>query len=436
MRILVKIFSPASLIISIIILFYLSREYQLNHNYESKSFYKIHIYIFLIFLIFSLTSFFFSKKIKTYLIITFVYTIFVFYTFETYLIFLKFNFLNKSELRYEHSVNTKYDTRTKLEAYKDLKKIEATAAVPVPPHSYYNENTALYPLSGVSNVKTLFCNENGYYFNYSSDRYGFNNPNEEWNSKEIEYFLIGDSLTHGACVNRPNDIASILRSVSKKKVLNLGYAGNGSLVEFATLREFLRPNVKKVFWIYSEANDLEELVKELNSSILKKYLSNLEFSQNLLKKQNDVNIMNLKKINEEIIKLEKNFQSEILRFLKLSNFRNFIFFLSKKENVQKIKVPDEFGSILQLAKDLVLKNRSEFYFVYLPEYNRYKDKNYNNSNFLKIRNIINKLNIPFIDIDKEIFQKEENPLDLFPFKKFGHYNTKGYKLIAEFLYSF
>ena len=326
MRILVKIFSPASLIISIIILFYLSREYQLNHNYESKSFYKIHIYIFLIFLIFSLTSFFFSKKIKTYLIITFVYTIFVFYTFETYLIFLKFNFLNKSELRYEHSVNTKYDTRTKLEAYKDLKKIEATAAVPVPPHSYYNENTALYPLSGVSNVKTLFCNENGYYFNYSSDRYGFNNPNEEWNSKEIEYFLIGDSLTHGACVNRPNDIASILRSVSKKKVLNLGYAGNGSLVEFATLREFLRPNVKKVFWIYSEANDLEELVKELNSSILKKYLSNLEFSQNLLKKQNDVNIMNLKKINEEIIKLEKNFQSEILRFLKLSNFRNFIFF--------------------------------------------------------------------------------------------------------------
>ena len=58
--------------------------------------------------------------------------------------------------------------------------------------------------------------KNGYYSIYESDRYGFNNPDDEWDVGEIEYLLVGDSFTHGACVNRPNDIASVLRSSFKK----------------------------------------------------------------------------------------------------------------------------------------------------------------------------------------------------------------------------
>ena len=49
------------------------------------------------------------------------------------------------------------------------------------------------------------------------------NPDTEWDAKEIEYILIGDSFTFGACVNRPHDVSSILRNLSKKSVLNLGY---------------------------------------------------------------------------------------------------------------------------------------------------------------------------------------------------------------------
>ena len=74
-----------------------------------------------------------------------------------------------------------------------------------------NYSGVLFPLSGQSNSETILCNENGYYSIYQSDRYGFNNPNEEWDKKEIEYLLVGDSFTHGACVNRPNDIGSQLR---------------------------------------------------------------------------------------------------------------------------------------------------------------------------------------------------------------------------------
>ena len=47
------------------------------------------------------------------------------------------------------------------------------------------------------------------------------------------------------------------------------------------------------------------------------------------------------------------------------------------------------------------------YFVYLPAYSQYNSKNYDQSNYLKIKKIISELNIPFIDIDKEVFKKEK-----------------------------
>ena len=59
----------------------------------------------------------------------------------------------------------------------------------------------LIPLSGISNIKTIDCNENGYFSFYNSDRYGFNNNDSVWDEKTIEYLLIGDSFTQGACVN-------------------------------------------------------------------------------------------------------------------------------------------------------------------------------------------------------------------------------------------
>ena len=71
------------------------------------------------------------------------------------------------------------------------------------------------------------CNENGYYPIYQSDRYGFNNPDNEWDAKEIEYLLIGDSTTLGYCVNQSKTISANLRSLNKFDkniggVLNLG----------------------------------------------------------------------------------------------------------------------------------------------------------------------------------------------------------------------
>ena len=53
-----------------------------------------------------------------------------------------------------------------------------------------------------------------------------------------------------------------------------------------------------------------------------------------------------------------------------------------------------------------------------------------------VKNIVTELKIPFIDIHKEVFKKEQNPLKLFPFELFGHYNVDGYKKVAETIYKF
>ena len=54
------------------------------------------------------------------------------------------------------------------------------------------------------------------------------------------------------------------------------------------------------------------------------------------------------------------------------------------------------------------------------------------NNYLEIKKIVNKLKIPFIDVNDEVFKKEKDPLKLFPFGiSFGHYTVEGYKKVAE-----
>mgnify|MGYP004318907163 FL=1 len=49
---------------------------------------------------------------------------------------------------------------------------------------------------------------------------------------------------------------------------------------------------------------------------------------------------------------------------------------------------------------------------------------------------LKELNIKLIDIHKEVFKKEKNPLELFPFEMLGHYNIDGYKKISETVHNF
>ena len=86
-----------------------------------------------------------------------------------------------------------------------------------------------------------------------------------------------------------------------------------------------------------------------------------------------------------------------------------------------------------------MKNKSEtmggnFIFVYVPSWSRYFTKfNKNKILFEQKRIIIEELKnkkIEFIDLET-FFSKEKNKEKYYPLGYIGHFNSNGYKIIAE-----
>ena len=394
--------------------------------------------LFLLISICSIISLFLIKKIKEYIIIISFSLVISIYLIEFYLAIKQSQIasneliikkdIKRAEL-FEKKTGKKFDYRNIDQVYLDLKKKNKKITTVVFPYLNPLKNKfEIFPLGGISNSQTIFCNEGGFYSIYESDRFGFNNPDDQWDNKNIEYFLVGDSFTHGACIDRPYDIASVLRELSNKNVLNLGYASNGPMMEYAVLREYLRPNVKNVLWIYYE-NDLTDLQNEISNHFLKAYIKDLNFSQKLMQKQTEIDELIQNTLNNEIksrntVK-EKKIKNDFYEFIKISKVRKLLIPVSQKNNLKKT---------LKLAKDLTNINNSNFYLVYLPEYNHIKKK-FTNKNYKSIKKIVAELNIPMIDIYEEIFQKQKDPLIFFPLGLEGHYNELGYKKIAETIYN-
>ena len=81
---------------------------------------------------------------------------------------------------------------------------------------------------------------------------------------------------------------------------------------------------------------------------------------------------------------------------------------------------------------MISRMDGKMYFVYLPSFVRYstgKEDPYRDF----VMQTATELNIPIIDIHEEVFVSHPDPLSLFPFRMWGHYNAEGYKLVAELI---
>jgi hypothetical protein len=134
--------------------------------------------------------------------------------------------------------NIPFDSRTKLEVIESFKKKNVVAYPVVFPRVFIEQNNMeIYPVSGLSNSLTVYCNETGEYTIYNSDKYGFHNTEKDiWNSGIPEIGAVGDSFVHGACVPTEKNITSII-SREYKKTINLGMGSTGPLIELAILKE-------------------------------------------------------------------------------------------------------------------------------------------------------------------------------------------------------
>ena len=149
------------LVFSIFLLAYLFYLSEIQYSGTKKSYFLTYYYISYTLIILSIISFFVSKETKYKIILVLISIIFGLYVVEFFLQ-KKFFSVNKKNL---NNLNIKYDNRTKLKVYHDEKLYEPNMAVVISPETFLNNtDTKLRPLSGISNKKTIHCNENGYFY--------------------------------------------------------------------------------------------------------------------------------------------------------------------------------------------------------------------------------------------------------------------------------
>lgn len=322
-----------------------------------------------------------------------------------------------------------YDRRSGERVLNDLQKQGLDIVKAVYPQNFNLTNGIgenIFPLAGISNKKTLHCNETGEWKSHLSDRYGFSNLDYIWDDDKIDYLVIGDQFSQGVCVDLINNIPSNITKFTGKKIINLSMVGNGPLLQLASLKEYgkkIKP--EKVLWFYYEGNDLiDELPREKQSKILLNYL-NPGFTQSLTEKQEILDT----KLQEHADKERLLWETKIYR---LYNLRNLLKFDSEYIDY-RVNVDPLYNSILKEAKRFVELWGGKIEFIYVPQFERYKKNIEDNWEKDKVITLVKKLNIRIIDLDAGLIKKDSDPLSYYPLKMHGTFVSEGNKNVARYI---
>jgi hypothetical protein len=353
------------------------------------------------------------------------------------------------------AAGVRFDTRSRLEVIKEFRDREITAVPGMSPAPLLRmepngdlrsaltlEGREFLPLGGVSRSITVLCNESGEHVDYLSDERGFHNPEGIWSSHPLEIVAIGDSFAHGYCVPSNANFVARLRDLYPR-TLNLGIAGTGPLAQWAVFLEYvppMRPAV--VLWFFYEENDLKELTQEVRSPLLMKYADG-GFSQGLPGLQDEIDAVLGRHYDEAIarekeraIAREHQTEGRVVGALKTVLAPAQLTYIRDKlaqvlhVAARELQGPPMglFGTIVKEADTLVGSWGGELYFIYLPSRDRFAfDREYRKDEVLSI---VQGAGVRVIDVETA-FRETGDPLALFPFRRFGHYNEAGHQLVAE-----
>lgn len=292
----------------------------------------------------------------------------------------------------------------------------------------------LLPLGGVPDTTQIVCNESGPWLLQQTDRHGFNNPVQVWESGATDLALIGDSFVQGMCVLAGETFADLIRAKVPSTV-NLGTAGNGPLLELATLVEYakeLKP--RTVLWFFFEGNDLEDLTVEARSSLLRGYLDGGSY-QALFSRNTEISTLLRDYVNTALVKTEGlagsgsalPWSQRIIRFATLTETR-----VRLGLTAVRITPPDYalLEKILATANQTVSGWNGCLKLVYLPTWDSATGKGATTLGIHdKLVDITNRLGVEMIDLRVEM-AKHPDPASLFPLRGPGHYAAPGHALVA------
>jgi hypothetical protein len=328
-----------------------------------------------------------------------------------------------------------FDIRSPLEVIRDLEHQGIQAYPPVTVNQPVEvHGKRLFPLGGISDVLTVYCNELGDYTIYHSDEYGFHNPKGLWGGEPAQITILGESFTHGACVSSDQNFAARIRTYHPR-TLNLGMAGMTPLHKLGTLKEYasmVRPQL--VLWVYYEGTEFRELLQQ-NRSFLNKYLQRGPF-QELFMHQLSIDeglidtFRNVRRKDKDSLRAD-DLADRLVRFLELEALRSYVSDLLLAGEGRETRAGIQlFKEILQEAARTTHSWKGRFVFVYLPQYERYTPPWLANPDRQRVLSMVTELGIEIIDLHP-VFASQPDPLNLFPFRRRGHYDIGGHQIVAD-----
>ena len=335
------------------------------------------------------------------------------------------------------SMGQPFDTRNRLQVIEDLEAHGIPAYPPIAGNVILGVNgERLLPLSGISNVMTVYCNESGPYTMYRSDEYGFHNPHGLWATPPADIMVVGDSFAHGACVPSQDNFVARIRA-TYPHTLNVGLGAIGPMQELAILKEYgpiARPRI--VLWTYDESTDLADL-SQPQDQLYRAYLSE-DYSQDLVGHQSAIDealIKNYRKVRREIAQNpEPPRATAVERFLKVTALRTRLRHVRLPLGMAPEESLSMFQHILREAARVSNLWGGRLIFVYLPAYSRYAGLRWGNPDRDRILSLVKHMGLPVIDL-QPVFAAHRDPIALFPFARPGHYTVEGNRLIAEAILS-
>ena len=297
-------------------------------------------------------------------------------------------------------------------------------------------------LGSVANREILFCNESGKWLLTMTDKYGFHNNNGIYD-RPIRTAAVGDSYVFGECVKEDENFVSRLEQMGISGIANFGIGGIGPLMQLAILMEYISPyKPAYVLWFYNEGNDFLDLQNERKFPGMTNYLYRENYSNQLMKRQKQIDAWIEKETERRHAEKQKGFDSRVLtNLLMLWDLKRYIKTVIQSARgefrlYEDLKQPDMvllYAEILKKADRLVSGWKGHFIFIYNPDtYNRVHHPAYEGfPQRKKVLEMMESLNIPIIDLTPKLITEHPDPLSLLPFHKLGHYNKKGYQIIAE-----
>lgn len=347
--------------------------------------------------------------------------------------------------------------RSKLQVVSDLRRDGVRAYPAVTPHEFLDnglmvDGSEVFPLGGVPSSTTVFCREAGDYLIYESDEHGFHNPPGIWGRDRVDIVAVGDSYTHGACVDSDENAVAFIRGVHPG-TLNLGMHASGPAYELAIIKEYvgdLEPAT--VLWFYFEANDIDNLGFETRRwPLYGKYL-NHNYRQGLKERRDGVGdaleaYVEVKLEQAQSASGSTPLLRSLLDRLAMREIGARIRSLrpereERGECVYEHDWSSEIRALERILRDadvFVSSWEGQLYFIYLPDWSRYAPdtgpclaKNVNLTGLREqVLSVARAVGVPVIDV-VDAFDSHPDVLSLFAFRdQPGHYGEAGYRLTAE-----